>query len=190
MSRHHQRDGQRVARRVEHQHVHRVGRVHQRFPAGRRFFDHFRVVENAHRAPGIRHGVFALRVIAFVHEARVDVGNVGDVFPVDFLKQVFLNHALDHVVAGNDDVVARTAHRDLGIHVLVGLKRLVDDLDARLLLKQVEHFRLNVVAPVVDVDRFLSRQSKERAERQRGGEEQHGEFLHKCFLLLLLYDLD
>ena len=178
MPRHHQRNRQRVARGVEHQHVHRVGRIHQRIPAGRRFIHHLRVVENAHRTPSVRHGVFALRVVALVHEARIDVGDVGNVFPVDLLEQILLNHALDHVVAGDNHVVARTAHRDFGVHVLVRFKRLIDDLDAGLLLEQVEHFRLDVVAPVVDADGFLRRQRKERAEHQRGGEQQHGEFLH------------
>ena len=176
--RHHQRNRQRVARGVEHQHVHRVGRIHQRIPAGRRFIHHLRVVEDAHRTPSVRHGVFALRVVALVHKARIDVGDVGNVFPVDLLEQVLLNHALDHVVAGDNHVVARTAHRDFGVHVLVRFKRLIDDLDAGLLLEQVEHFRLDVVAPVVDADGFLRRQRKERAERQRGGKQQHGEFLH------------
>ena len=177
MTRHHQRNRQRITRGVEHQHIHRVGRIHQRFPAGRCFIHHFGVVQNAHRAPGVRHGILAVRVVAFIHEARVDVGDIGDILPVDLLEQILLNHALNHVVAGDDDVIAGAAHGDFGVHILVGFKRFVDDLDAGLLLKERQHFRLNIVAPVVDADCFL-RQRKQRAENQRERQQQHSGFLH------------
>ena len=60
------------------------------------------------------------------------------------------------------------------VHILVGFKCFVDDLDAGLLLKERQHFRLNIVAPVIDADCFL-RQRKQRAENQRERQQQHSE---------------
>jgi hypothetical protein len=53
------------------------------------------------------------------------------------------------------DVVAGVAGQQLGLQHLVGVEHVVIDLDAVLLLEILDHGRVDVVGPVVDVEDLL-----------------------------------
>ena len=121
------------------------------------------VVDHADHAVGIGDGVGVVRVVVEAAELVFDVLVVGDVVEVQGQEHVLVGQTCDHVVRGDDDIVAHGPALELGVHVLVaGIGGVVDvDLFAvGLLIPGLEGFHGvqgavgavgDVFAPVVNV---------------------------------------
>ncbi len=82
---------------------------------------------------------------------RINVGNIGDIIIVNFQKQAIVQHFLDHIFRRTDHIPVCRAVGDDGIHVFVGVKSLVIDLDTGLFFKHVNDVFINVFTPVIDI---------------------------------------
>lgn len=127
----------------------------------------FLVIEDAGGAPHVGNDVIvgmAAGLADFLQFAADVGGDVGDIVggaaevAVDGEEEVFLQHALDDVLGGTDEVEVFLTALDLGEHDFVDIEYLVDDADvfAGLLLvpggEFGEDFFVDVVAPVVDFE--------------------------------------
>ena len=121
------------------------------------------------------------------HVVRIDVHAVGDQVQVQLLEHALVVHDLDHVAAGKQQVVARRAGLELGVHFLVGGVGVDDDLAVVLALELRDQLGLDVVRPGVDVQHgFLLRAAGQgrdrRGQRQRRPDSlRHGPFLLGVF---------
>ena len=159
-----------------------VFRVPQQFPvAGIGLIHLIGIIDDAGEVEGVGHGVGVVRVVVEAAEAFADVGGVGDVLIIQREEQALGAHAGDHVVGGDDDIVADGAGGDLGVHVLVAGEGGVVELDLVSVILEVPVlealdgvegvFRAvgDVFAPVVDVqDRFLGPADDEDADDEDG----------------------
>ena len=76
---------------------------------------------------------------------------IWNVVKAEFSQKIVFNHALNHVVGGTYNVVFHSAGLNDRIHLLVGLKHIVDNLYAGFILKLGDDILVNVLAPVVYV---------------------------------------
>ena len=121
---------ERVARVVELQDVAGVLRVPHQVPVtGVGGVHDVGIVDHAHDAVGIWHGVGVVRVIVQAAEVLGDILIVRDVVVIERQEHVLALHARDHVVRRDDHVVAHGAALELGVHVLVAGVGIVVDLD-------------------------------------------------------------
>ena len=102
---------------------------------------------------------------------RIDIHKIRDEVAVDRLEHPLVEHQLDHVAAGEDQVVAGRAGFQLGVHGLVGVKGVDDHLAAVLLLELLDELRLHVVRPVVDVQDRLATLAPAGQAQQRNDDD-------------------
>ena len=120
---------------------------------------HLDVIADAGGAP---HVVGAVVVVGIVggeplgHD-RPGVGEVRQLRLVEFQKHFRGDLALQEIAGGNHDVVAGFAGQQPRLQRLVGIKGVVDHLDAGFLGKVLQHPRRHVVRPVVEIDGALLR---------------------------------
>ena len=112
--------------------------------------DHAGVDGQPGEAPLVRHGILAGLVVGEPGEVVRKVARVREQVLVELLDEAALLHDADHVVRGNDDVVARRTGRDDRLHCLVGVVDVHRGGDAELLGKAVELFGVDVLGPVVE----------------------------------------
>ncbi len=134
--------------RIEHQ----PPAVHRR--VGHDRLDLRGVEADAGRAPHVHDTVLVARVVAgsALQQLRVEVGEVRQLRLVELPEYARLDLALEEVGARHHDVVARVAGEQLGLEHLVAVEHVVADLDPGLLLEVLDHGRVDVVRPVVDVE--------------------------------------
>ena len=124
-----------IARVVELQDIAGVALVPEQLPAadvGVVGIHHGRVVDDAHHAVHIRHGVQTALVIVvelgvLSVEISVEIGKIRDVFVIQLLHQSLRNQPLDHIIRRHDHVVGNRPGGELGIHILVAGKSGVID---------------------------------------------------------------
>ena len=164
---------------VEHQDLARVLLIPQQLPAGDICLVYIlAVVDDAHGAPGVGHGVLVLGIVAQPPVGIVNILGVGDVVVIQLLEHTLLAHPADHIVGGDDHIHSDAAVFQLGVHGLVGIKGGVLHLDVGvLLLKLSNHINgiiialSDVLAPVVDIDGgsfFFLAAAGEEAEGESG----------------------
>ena len=150
------------------------------------------VIDDADHAVGERHAVFVVCIIVQSAETLADARIVRNVVKVELFKHAFFDHARDHVVGGQDHIVARRAALELGIQIFVRGIGGVDDLDRLAVglgipllkfgidIKRALAAVRNIFAPVVDVQHAVggeSRQRKHGAERKENGKRRK-KFFH------------
>ena len=142
-----------VAGIVHHDDIVCVFFIPQAVPAGDRFVDHGVVVKDADGSPQIGDCMRRIRIkfLYGIQINRINVGNIGDIIIVNFQKQAIVQHFLDHIFRRTDHIpVCRTVGDDR-IHILIGVKSLVIDLDTGLFFKHVNDVFINVFTPVIDI---------------------------------------
>jgi hypothetical protein len=72
---------------------------------------------------------------------------------VELLEHPGLELTLEKIGRRHHDVIARLAGQELGFQRVVGIEGIVSDLDAGFPGEGFDHRRLDVVRPVVDVER-------------------------------------
>ena len=112
------------------------------------------VVADARRAPHVIDGVLIARIVDRepLADLRPDIVEVRELRLVELLEHAGLDLALEEIGRRHHHVVARFAGEELGFQRLVGVEGVVADLDAGCLAEGLDHGRLNIVRPVVDVD--------------------------------------
>ena len=129
------------------------------------------VVADAGGAPHVIGAVIIAGIVGreFLGHHRPGVGEVRQLRLVEFQKHLCRDLALEEIAGGNDDVVARLAGQKPRLQRLVGIKRVVDHLDAGFLGEILQHPRRHIVRPVVEIDRALfgtrGRQQQHRGNR-------------------------
>ena len=124
---------------VDHQDIIHIGFTPQGAPAGndRLIFDQSGIVDKPQHSPCIRNGIFIGGVVGLVEIKLIDVFEVGDIGHIHLLQHALCNHARDHIVRWNNNIIDRTAGFQLGIHGFIGIIVGVDHLDAGDLLKRL-----------------------------------------------------
>ena len=153
-------DAERILGVIDHQDVIHVGLTPQRAPAGHdRFILHQPgIVDKPQNAPGIGHRILVAGIVGLVQVDILDVVQVRDVGKVKLLQHSLRDHTGDHIVRGDDDIVAGAAGFQLGVHRFVGIVVGVDHLNAGDLLKGLVDIQRtvgavgNIFAPVVNAD--------------------------------------
>ena len=74
---------------------------------------------------------------------------------IDRLQHVIGQHLGNHIIGRTDQVILRSAGRNLRVHDLIGLEFFVDNLDSGLFFKIRDHIRIHIFSPVVDDNLFL-----------------------------------
>ena len=138
------------------------------------FLRHLDVVADAGGAP---HVVGAVTVVGIVGgepvgHHRPGVGEVRQLRLVELGEDLRGDLALQEIAGGNDDIVTGFSGEQPRLQGLVGVERVVDDLDAGFPGEILQHPRRHVVRPVVEIDGALLRLRRQRAQRQRRG--------HRC----------
>ena len=138
-------------------------------------------------AGGAPHVVDAVSVAGVVGgkppgDLRPLVHDIGQLALVELLEHAGLDLALQEIGGRHHHVVARLAGEQLGLQRLVGVEGVVDHLDAGARGEQLEHGRVDIVRPVVDIDHAVLRRGGRRGNgadgRSECGDEQdtaHGE---------------
>ena len=115
-----------------------------------------RVVHDHRRTGGVGHRVGVLRIEELAEIVGIEVVPVGQKRLVQLHQQALARRRLHRVVAGDDDVVFRTA---IGLqpqqHLLVGGERRVVDLDARLFGELRKRRLVEIAFPGEDVEHLL-----------------------------------
>ena len=88
-------------------------------------------------------------------DARIQVLPKLELGFVERLIDTGANLAAEKVRRCADDIVTGLARQQSGIHGLVGVVNVVDDLDAGALLEFVDRVAADEVGPIVDVEPFL-----------------------------------
>src|SRR5699024_1427433 len=146
-----QGDAEGVPGVVDEQHVPGGGVVEHDAPAGDGLIHHGGVVDDAQGAPGVGHGVQVLRVVGQVLEPVVDLLKVGDLAVIQGLEHILLDELRDHIVRGDDDVVAGAAGLQRGVELLVAGRGPVVDLNAGLRLEVLDKTFVDILAPAAYV---------------------------------------
>ena len=115
------------------------------------------VVADAGRAPHVVGGVLIAGIVdrELLRHLRPGVGEVRQLRLVELLENVGRDLALQEIGGGNDDVIAGFAGEQPGLQRLVGVERVVDDLDAGFPGEVLQHPGRHVVRPVVEIDGAL-----------------------------------
>ncbi|MPM63929.1 hypothetical protein SDC9_110814 [bioreactor metagenome] len=157
-----------VALGVHHENLLLILGVPQDAPGVDGVADKLRAVGETHGSPHIRNRVFAFGVIAKPVEFWVDAGGVWHIGKVDIGQHVFCFHLGDHIVGRNDDVVGIAGRVfNFEVHILVGLKGIIYDLDSGFLLELLHNAGCDVVAPVIDLDDFVAFAAGTAGKKQR-----------------------
>src|SRR5699024_5324928 len=125
-------------------------------PAGDGLVHHGGVVDNAQGAPGVGDGVLVVGVEVQVLVLVVNLLIVGDQAVIQGLQPALFNKAGDHIVRGDDDIIADATLLQQGVEVLVGGNGVVIYLDACRLFKLLFQTGVNVLAPAAHIYLTLS----------------------------------
>ena len=156
-----QRKSERITGIIKHQDIARILFIPQQVNALIRHIgrvNHRLVVDNHGRTPCIGNGILIVRVIGQTLVVLADVGIVRDIGKIQLRQQILLDHLADHIVRGDDDIVAGAAGFQLGVHRFIGIVIGIDDPDAGDLLKGLVDIQRtvgavgNIFAPVVNAD--------------------------------------
>ncbi len=167
------RGAESIARVVELQDIAGVALVPEQIPAaevGVIRVNHGGVVNNAHHAVHIRHGVRAALVVVVVLgilavEVPVQVDKVRDVRVIQLLHQSLRNQPLNHIVRRHHHIVGHRPGGQLGVHILVAGKGGVIDahtlavgfvvpfLKGGVGVQRILRTVGDILAPVVNVER-------------------------------------
>ena len=112
----------------------------------------------------------------------IDELHIGDMVVIERLEHILVDKARDGVVGRDDNVIARGL--DARIQVFVGIKGVVDNLDAGFLLEPVDEVGVDVLTPVVYVEhlcrgRIAAAGEKSGAHRAAQQQGKHT-FFHGC----------
>ncbi|MGY3648677.1 hypothetical protein ACVWW2_003968 [Bradyrhizobium sp. LM4.3] len=132
------------------------------------------IVADARRAPHVVGGVDIAGIVdreTFGHH-RPGIGEVRQLRLVELLEDIRLDLALEEIGCRHYDVIAGLTGHQARLQRLVGIKRVVDHLDAGLPGEGIEDVRRHVVRPVVEVDDPLFGPGGTREPRQRRGERE------------------
>ena len=136
---------------------------------------------DAGRAPHVVDGVLVAGVEhgEALLDLRPHVGEVRQLRLVELLEDLGADQPLQERPRRHHDVVARFAGKQLRLDDLVVVVGVVDDLDAGLLRELLEHLRIDIVRPVIDVDDALLRGSggdegQANSQRSKGGTDHQG----------------
>ena len=165
---------------VDHQDLVGILGVKHGVPAGDGLVHHGAVVDDAQGAPGVGDRIEILRVIGQVLEPVGDFGKVGNLVVVQRLEHVLLDELGDHIVRGDDHIVAGAAQSERGVELLVAGRGLVVDFDPGRLLKLLDEALINIFTPAAHVDHPLFGTGAGAASQQAGGQGQ-GKNEGKCF---------
>jgi hypothetical protein len=140
-------------------------------PRTARFVD---IVADADRAPHVVDGVAVAGIIGgdALLDLRPHIDEVRQLGFVERKEYARLDLPLEEIGARHDDVVAGTAGEQLRLERVVGVEDVVADLDSGLAGEVLEHGRLNVVRPVIDIDDPLLRRDLRRRQSKRGERKQ------------------
>ena len=75
---------------------------------------------------------------------------IRDITEVQLLEHAFVNHAGNHVIRRDNDVV--TLALQAGVQSLIGLEGVVNNMDAGFVLKLLEQIGVDILPPVVNID--------------------------------------
>jgi len=96
---------------------------------------------------------------------------------VEFLEDAGLDLPLQEICGWHDYVVTGFSREQLGLERLIGIKRIVLDLDTGILCKVFKNLGVDIVGPVIDIHHTpaLGRRRVDEgcanAERQRGSRQ-------------------
>ena len=112
------------------------------------------VVKDPLCAPAVGNSVLVFRVeiLCHIHILRPDFLNVGNIIIIDLCQKVILDHALDGVVGGADNVIFYSPGLDDGIHFLIGFKYVIYYLDTCLFFKIIDHAFVDILPPVIYIE--------------------------------------
>ena len=151
--------------------------VQEDFPAlvlNGRLVDLRRVVNDADALPQVGYGIGVVRVEGQVLHGVRQVVQVVDDGLVQRLQPVFILQALDHIVAGHQDVPGIVAADDVGIQRFVGFIGLVVHLAVVFLFEIPQHVLVDILTPVVNVQRHAAEiLGSVLAEGEEGQRAQH-----------------
>jgi hypothetical protein len=94
----------------------------------------------------------------------LQIGNFGF---VELLKHTDGEQTAQHRRARHHDVVAGFSGEQFRFDDLVGIERVVADLDAGFPGEVFQHLRVDIVRPVIDVDDFLLRKRRSADKREQ-----------------------
>ena len=167
-----ERDADGIAHTVVHQNLAGVFLVPEDVPAIDGIGHHRLVIEDADRAPHIRHAVRVAGIKRKIEETRVDVAQVRDVRLVDRVQEIVCSELLDEIVRREADVVDIVRRGELYEHLLVAGHGRVLDRDAGFVFKLAQQIGVDIVAPVEHIQRdlaFTASAAGEERERKREG---------------------
>ncbi len=145
------------------------------------------VVADAGGAPHVIDGVLVAGIVDRepLRDLRPDVAEVLELRLVELLEYAGLDLPLQEIGGRHHHVVAGLSGEELGLQRLIGVERVVPDLDAGFLAERFDHRRLDIVRPVVDVDRaLLGRQRRggsKQPDRDESEDARHGVRLLAAF---------
>ena len=116
-----------------------------------------------------------------------DINEVRQLALVELLKYAGLDLAFEEIGGRHDDVVTGLAGEQLGFQRLIGVKGVILHLDAGRLAEILQHLRVDIVRPVVDIDHALLRGGRRRDQTERG-EQNGGASMQAHGLSLLHHD--
>ena len=154
-----------------------------------------RIIDDTDVLPEIGHAVGIVRIVEEILHAVGQLIQVIDDGLVDGLEHVFLDQALDHIIAGDQDIIGDTGHQ-LGIQFLIGGEVRIGDVDVVFLLKIIDDLFVDIFAPVVDIelvtaelgDRVVALAEPQKRERGQAQAEQDREhFFHGQISSLLAF---
>ena len=117
------------------------------------------VVADAGRAPHVIDGILVAGIVGgeLVGDLRPGVSEIGQFRLVELSENAGLDLAREKIGGRHHDVVAGLAGQKLRLQRVVGIERVVADLDAGFLGEFIEHRRVLIVRPIVVIDDALFR---------------------------------
>ena len=152
------------------------------------FLRHLDVVADAGGAPHVVGAVIVAGIVGreLLGHHRPGIGEVRQLRLVELQENLGRDLALQEIAGGNHDVVAGFAGQQPRLQRLVGVERVVDDLDAGFPGEVLQHPRRHVVRPIVEIDRALfglgGREQQSRGQRRNKANLIAGELAHLFYL--------
>lgn len=169
----------RYHRRVE-QHAQAVGRR-----VRHALFDLVRIEADAAGSPQVDHRMTVARVVFRqpFHLCRIEVFQVGDFASVERLQQFRLDLAGSVILGRHHDVVTGFSGQQLRFQGVVGIIDIISHPDSGFGLEVLQHVRIDVIRPVIDIDHLALGEDGQGAgkadgQSQAGGKDRtaHGDF--------------
>ncbi len=102
------------------------------------------------RTPLIRHAILVARIERSIYKVRNDVAPIGKLAGINFMEQSQLNHLGNHIVGGENDIIACRPRLEFGQQILIGSVSIVDDGDPIFCFIISQNLVINIVGPVID----------------------------------------